>query len=202
MTKQFRIDEHLDVLINLARDAEARNITTAKHSERVALVARGIARELGLTGSALDRMLLMGRLHNIGIVGVRDSVLLKTDALTDAEFKHIQSHTTRGAELLAPIPSLSDVAEVCLSHHERWNGTGYPNGIKGEEIPYNARIIAVADVFVAIKSERPHRDSMPRQVAADIIEEEKGTLLCPECVEAFGRWFSETGGKIDLPERV
>lgn len=199
---QLALHETLDALIDMARAAEARNTLTARHSERVALVARGIGRELGMTEQELDRLLLMGRLHNIGIVGTRDSVLLKTSALTDEEYAHVKNHTTLGSKMLSKIAGLEDIAEVCLNHHERWDGSGYPNGISGESIPLPARIVAVADVFCAIISERPHRDSMPRPVAAHIIDEEQGTKLCPECGAAFQKWFERTGGKIDLPEGV
>lgn len=202
MIQDLAFGECTTALINLAQAAEARNKLTRGHSERVALVARGIGRELGLSDDEQDRLLLTGQLHNIGIVGTRDTVLLKTDKLTLEEYEHVKAHTTLGAKILGSIKGMEDIAEVCLNHHERWNGTGYPNGIAGEEIPMSARIVAVADVFVAIISERPHRDSMPRPVAADIIAEEKGTLLCPTCVDAFMKWFEQTGGKIDLPEGI
>lgn len=196
------LDDTLSTLVGLAQAAEARNALTEGHSERVALVAKGIGRELGLSGAKCDRLLVMGRLHNIGIVGTRDSVLLKTGKLTQDEFAHIQAHTILGAKLLAPMKDLADVAEVCLNHHERWDGSGYPNAIKGENIPLAARIMAVADVFCALISARPHRDSLPRPVAADMIEEERGTKHCPRCVDGFLKWFAKTGGMIDLPEGV
>ncbi|MCJ2165723.1 MULTISPECIES: HD domain-containing phosphohydrolase [unclassified Pseudodesulfovibrio] len=199
MTQQPFNDSILNALIGIARAAEARNALTAEHSECVALVAHGIGRELGLTAGETERLLLMGRLHNIGLVGTQDSILLKTDKLTPEEFEHIKGHTTLGARLLAPIPELTDVAEVCLNHHERWDGSGYPNGIAGEDIPRFARLISVADTFCAIISERPHRDSLPLPVAADIIEEERGTRLCPECVDGFMLWYEKTGGKIGRP---
>lgn len=196
------LEDTLTVLYRMAQTAEARTPHTARHSERVALVAMGIGRELGLSEADRDRLLVMGRLHNLGVAGSRDSILLKTGALTRAEFAHVKEHTILGAKLLAPFPELADVAEVCLNHHERWDGTGYPNGIAGENIPFFARLIAVADVFSAIISPRPHRDSLPRPVAADIIGEERGTTLCPRCVDGFLGWFARTGGMIDLPEGV
>lgn len=199
---QINFDDTLSTLFALAQAAEARNDLTAGHSERVALVSRGIARELKLSAAECDRILIMGRLHNIGIVGTRDSILLKTSALTKDEYAHIQNHTVLGAEILSPIEGLADVAEVCLSHHERWDGTGYPKGLRGEDIPLNARIVAVADVFSALVSARPHRDSLPRPVAADMIGEERGTKHCQRCVDAFLMWFARTGGMIDLPEGI
>ncbi|WP_319582376.1 HD domain-containing phosphohydrolase [uncultured Pseudodesulfovibrio sp.] len=185
-------------LIEIARAAEARTESTAFHSEKVARVAHGIAKALDRPKKILERLLLVGRLHNIGLVGISDAVLSKTDKLTPQEFKHIQEHTRLGAALLAPIPELADVAEVCLSHHERWDGSGYPNGLAGTEIPRMARLISVADSYCAMISERPHRDSLPRAVAAEIIAEEHGKQLCPECVDGFLTWYEKTDGRIDL----
>jgi len=196
------LDDTISALVLMARAAEARTPQTEGHSERVALAARGIGRELGLPDAECDRLLVIGRLHNIGIVGTRDSVLLKTAALTPDEYAHVQHHTILGAKILAPIRELADVAEVCLNHHERWDGSGYPNSIQGESIPFYARIVAVADVFSALASSRPHRDSLPRPVAADMIEEERGTKHCPRSVDGFLKWFARTGGITDLPEGV
>jgi len=188
----------LDCLTEIARAAEARAESTAFHSEKVARVAHGIAKALDRPKEILARLLVVGRLHNIGLVGTCDSVLLKTSKLTPQEFKHIQEHTRLGAALLAPIPELADVAEVCLSHHERWDGSGYPNGLAGQEIPRMARLISVADAYCAMISERPHRDSLPRPVAAEVITEERGKQLCPECVDGFLTWYKKTDGRIDL----
>jgi HD-GYP domain-containing protein (c-di-GMP phosphodiesterase class II) len=190
--------EILASLIEIARAAEARTESTAFHSEKVARVAHGIAKALGRPKNILERLLIVGRLHNIGLVGISDAVLSKTGKLTPQEFKHIQEHTRLGAALLAPIPALADVADVCLSHHERWDGSGYPNGLAGTEIPRLARLISVADSYCAMISERPHRDSLPRPVAADIIAEEQGIQLCPECVDGFLTWYEKTDGRIDL----
>jgi HD-GYP domain-containing protein (c-di-GMP phosphodiesterase class II) len=185
-------------LVEIARNAEARTASTAFHSEKVARVAHGIAKALDRPKNIQQRLLIVGRLHNIGLVGTRDTVLLKTGKLTPQEFKHVQEHTRLGAALLAPIPALADVAQVCLSHHERWDGSGYPNGLAGEKIPRMARLISVADSYCAMISERPHRDSLPRPVAAEIIAEEQGKQLCPEAVNGFLTWYKKTDGRIDL----
>ncbi|OIQ50294.1 Cyclic di-GMP phosphodiesterase response regulator RpfG [Pseudodesulfovibrio hydrargyri] len=190
--------EILASLIEIARAAEARTESTAFHSEKVARVAHGIAKALDRPKNILERLLIVGRLHNIGLVGTSDAVLRKTGKLSPQEFKHIQEHTRLGAALLAPIPALADVAEVCLSHHERWDGSGYPNGLAGSEIPRLARLISVADTYCAMISERPHRDSLPRAVAAEVIAEERDKQLCPECVDGFLTWYKKTDGRIDL----
>lgn len=188
----------LNTLIDIARAAEARNAHTANHSERVAVVAAGIAENLGLPEHDIERIRLMGRLHNIGITGTRDSVLLKTGKLSPAEFSHIQNHTVLGAHLLGSIPGLADVAQVCLTHHERWDGSGYPNNIKGEDIPPLARLISVADTYCAIISERPHRDSLPIPVAVDIIADCRDNTLCPDGVDGFLLWQEKTQGRVVL----
>lgn len=190
----------LSAIASLVQALEARDSLTRGHSERVALIAQGIGEELGFTSAQLDRLLLIGRLHDLGKIGVRDDVLLKESALNDTEFEHVKAHSSMVADILRPIKSLHDILEVALSHHERWDGKGYPDGLKGEDIPFQARIISVADVYEAVTSQRPYRDSMPKKVAVDIIQEERGRQLCPVCVDAFMRWFERSGGDIDLPD--
>ncbi len=190
----------LAAIASLVQALEARDSLTRGHSERVAQIAIGIGEELGFKPSELDRLLLIGRLHDLGKIGVRDDVLLKKDRLDDAEFEHVKAHSNVVGNILRPIKSLHDILEVTHSHHERWDGNGYPDGLAGEDIPFKARIVAVADVFEAITSERPYRDSMPRRVAVEIIKDERGKQLCPTCVDAFMKWFERTNGEIDVPE--
>ncbi|MUM77404.1 response regulator [Pseudodesulfovibrio sp. F-1] len=190
----------LAAIASLVQALEARDSLTRGHSERVALVAVGIGQEMGFNPAELDRLLLIGRLHDLGKIGVRDDVLLKKDSLTNTEYEHVKAHSNVVADILRPITSLHDILEVTTSHHERWDGKGYPDGLAGEAIPLRARIISVADVFEAVTSERPYRDSMPRAVAVDIIRDERGKQLCPTCVDAFLRWYDRTGGVIELPE--
>lgn len=190
----------LAAIASLVQALEARDSMTRGHSERVAQVAVGIGEEMGFKPSGLERLLLIGRLHDLGKIGVRDDVLLKESRLDATEFEHVKGHSNVVADILRPIKSLHDILEVTHSHHERWDGKGYPDGLKGEEIPLKARIIAVADVYEAVTSERPYRDSMPKRVAMEIIKEERGKQLCPTCVDAFMKWFERTGGKIEVPE--
>lgn len=190
----------MDAIASLVQALEARDSMTRGHSERVAQIAVGIGEELGFKKSELDRLLLIGRLHDLGKIGVRDDVLLKKAKLDNTEFEHIKSHSNVVANILRPIKSLKDVLEVTTYHHERWDGRGYPEGLQGEAIPLMARIVAVADVFEAITAERPYRDSMPRRVALEIIKEESDKQLCPTCVDAFLKWYKRTGGKINVPE--
>lgn len=200
--ERLRMEHQLTLaaIASLVQALEARDPITRGHSERVAQVAIGIGEELGFEPSKLDRLLLIGRLHDLGKIGVRDDVLLKKDSLDDVEYAHVKLHSNVVADILRPIKSLHDILEVTLFHHERWDGQGYPKGLKGEDIPLKARIIAVADVYEAVTSERPYRDSVPRDVAVDIITEERGRQLCPTCVDAFLRWYERTGGEIVVPE--
>jgi response regulator RpfG family c-di-GMP phosphodiesterase len=200
--ERLRMEHELTLaaIASLVQALEARDSMTRGHSERVALIAQGLGEELGFNPDEQERLLLIGRLHDLGKIGVRDDVLLKEGPLNTDEFEHVKRHSNVVADILRPIESLHDILEVTLYHHERWDGTGYPDGLKGEEIPFLARIISVADVYEAVTSERPHRDSLPIQVALDIIREARGSQLCPTCVDAFFKWFERTGGEIDLPE--
>ena len=134
----------LAAIASLVQALEARDSLTRGHSERVAQIAIGIGEELGFKPSELDRLLLIGRLHDLGKIGVRDDVLLKKDRLDDAEFEHVKAHSNVVGNILRPIKSLHDILEVTHSHHERWDGNGYPDGLAGEDIPFKARIVAVA----------------------------------------------------------
>lgn len=193
-------DLTLAAIASLVQALEARDSLTRGHSERVAIIAMGIGEELGFKPNEVERLQLIGRLHDLGKIGVRDDVLLKKDRLNKAEYEHVKGHASVVANILRPIKSLHDILEVTTSHHERWDGKGYPDGIKGENIPLKARIIAVSDVYEAVTSERPYRDSMPKAVALAIIKEERGKQLCPTCVDGFLRWYEKTGGKTELPE--
>ncbi|MBI9081695.1 MAG: response regulator [Pseudodesulfovibrio sp.] len=195
-------DLTLAAIASLIEALEARDSMTRGHSERVALIAVGIGEELNFKPSELERLLLIGRLHDLGKIGVRDDVLLKKDRLNELEFEHIKDHSNVVADILRPIKSLHDVLEVTTSHHERWDGKGYPEGLAGTKIPLRARIVAVADIYEAVTSERPYRDSMPIQVALQIIKDERGKQLCPTCVDAFMKWFEKTGGTVELPENL
>jgi len=201
--KEWLIKEHnltLAAIASLVQALEARDSLTRGHSEKVALIAVAIGEELGFKTSELDRLKLVGQLHDLGKIGVRDDVLLKKDRLDNDEYEHVKNHSNVVADILRPIKSLNDILEVATSHHERWDGKGYPDGLKGEDIPLQARIVAVADIYEAVTSERPYRDSMPTPVAISIIEEERGKQLCPTCVDAFMKWFERTGGEVELPD--
>jgi len=172
-------------IMSLVQALEARDNYTGSHSRSVAEVAVVIARKMGLSEYEIEAIHIAGRLHDIGKIGIRDEVLLKPGKLTDDEFALIKKHPQIGYGILKPINSLADALPAVLHHHEKFGGGGYPHGLAGKEIPLNARIIAVADVWHAVYSNRPYRPAMPREKALSIIREESGLGLCPECVAAF-----------------
>jgi HD-GYP domain-containing protein (c-di-GMP phosphodiesterase class II) len=166
---------------------DAKDPYTCGHSERVARVAVALAEELGCSRSQCDTIYLSGLLHDIGKIGIDDSVLRKTGRLTDAEFEHIKIHTEIGHKILADLEQLGDVLPVVRHHHEAWNGAGYPLGLAGEQIPLLARIAAVADAFDAMQSDRPYRKGMPDDRLDEIFRQGAGTQWDPQVIDAFFR---------------
>ncbi|MGE4293059.1 MAG: response regulator [Desulfovibrio sp.] len=184
----------LGSIASLVNALEARDSYTRGHSESVTRISSAIGKEMGLTDAQLDRLLLTGTLHDLGKIGVRDSVLLKPGNLTAEEYEHIKTHSVIVKDILYPLHGLDDVILGASSHHERWDGSGYPDGLKGPAIPLFGRIIAVADVYDALTSDRPYRDGMPRDKALKIIAEGRGTHFCPDVVDAFFRYIEKEGG--------
>jgi putative two-component system response regulator len=166
---------------------EARDEYTKGHTARVSRMAMSLGRFMGLDEQTLRDLEIAARLHDIGKIGVRDAVLLKPGKLTAEEYAKIQEHAVIGAEILRPITSLSSAIPLILLHHERWDGRGYPTAIVGEDIPLGARIIAIADAYDAMTTDRPYRTGMGMARALDIIEEEAGRQFCPVCAQAFLR---------------
>jgi len=190
------------VIFALAKLAESRDTDTGLHLERVQRYSRRLAEslvEMSDSNRRLDADLIRliyqtSPLHDIGKVGIPDRILLKPGRLTEEEFNIMKTHTTIGArtleEALANYPQarfLQVAREIAASHHERWDGSGYPQGLAGEEIPLSARIVAVADVFDALTSRRSYKDPFSHQVARDIIGADAGTHFDPVVVQAFFR---------------
>jgi len=169
----------------LSSSIDAKSRWTAGHSERVTQYALKIAKEMGMDDMALGELELAGLLHDIGKIGTYEAILDKPGKLTEEELKLIQQHPSRGAEILSPIKQLQDIIPCVKYHHEFYNGTGYPEGLKGEAIPIYARILAVADSVDAMGADRPYRKGKPME---DIIAELKrcaGTQFDPNVVEGF-----------------
>lgn len=182
-----RVEEAtLSMLRGMVRSLEARDPYTALHSERVAAIAQDVGRALGLKEAELDTLVLGARLHDIGKVGVRDEVLLKPGKLTPAEWEEMRLHPELGLRILHPmLPYLGSIEGIVLHHHERWDGAGYPKGLKGEEIPLLARIVAVADAYEAMTSDRPYRKGLSPEEAAGVIRKGAGKQFDPEVARAF-----------------
>jgi len=172
---------------------DAKDPYTCGHSDRVARVAVCLARELGCDAKTLNTIYLSGLLHDIGKIGVNDNVLRKPGKLTDAEYEHIKTHVRVGHGILVDLKKLDDVLPVVLHHHESWDGQGYPLGLGGEGIPLSARIVAVADAFDAMGSDRPYRKGMPDEKIDEIFRAGAGKQWDPEVVAAFFRVRHEVG---------
>ncbi len=169
----------------LAYALEAKDVYTSGHSQRVTEVSVAIAKELGLPKESLEKIRLTGLVHDIGKIGVRESVLNKPGSLTEEEYEHIKLHSETGEHILNPIVEDEEILKAVRHHHERYDGQGYPDGLKGEQIPQLARIIAVADTFDAMTSERPYRKAMSKEVACAEVERCRGTQFDPEAADAF-----------------
>ncbi|MEW6079715.1 MAG: response regulator [Thermodesulfobacteriota bacterium] len=167
---------------------EARDPYTKGHSEVVGRIVSGMLAMTGASKKEIESAHIGGRLHDIGKIGVRDSVLLKSGPLTDIELAHIMEHPLKGAEIIKNIPSLSGTLDTVMYHHERMDGNGYPEGLKGSDIPLLARMTAVADTYHALSSDRPYRAATSHDRALQIIEDARDTQLCPDCIKLFMEW--------------
>jgi HD-GYP domain-containing protein (c-di-GMP phosphodiesterase class II) len=175
------------LLESMADAVDLRDAYTGGHSRRVAEYSRGILRELNVSGPEADLIYVAARVHDIGKIGVPDSILNKPGRLNPHEKRIMHSHAERGAQLLARYADFARGVAIVLHHHERWNGRGYPKGLKGLEIPFGARIIAVVDGFDAMTSDRPYRSALSIAQAAHILSEGRGLQWDPALVDAFLR---------------
>lgn len=176
---------HVGTLTALARAIDAKSPWTAGHSERVTEHAQALGAWLGLEPEELERLRRGGLLHDVGKIGTPAEILDKAGPLTPEERTIIQAHTVTGARILAPIRAYADVLDIVRHHHERWDGTGYPDHLTGEEIPKLARVLALADVYDALTSARPYRPAMTKATAMDIITRGSGTMFDPDLARAF-----------------
>jgi putative two-component system response regulator len=178
----------LESVERLARLAEYRDDATYEHPQRVGRTAALLAERLGLAPDVVDAIRTAAPLHDVGKVSVPDRILLKPSRLTAAEFELMKSHTLIGAEILAGStwPVLQLAEEIALSHHERWDATGYPDGKAEDEIPISGRIVIVADNFDALTHSRPYAEAWDPERAASEIRRQSGQHFDPDVVEAFG----------------
>lgn len=172
-------------ITSLITALEARDHYTRGHSEEVAKLVAKMAANMNIDQKERESLILAVRLHDIGKIGVPDGILLKPGRLTDREFALIKEHPDTGVRILGSIPSMKRVLPVIQHHHERFDGKGYPTGLIGSQIPLWARMTAVADTYHALTSDRPYRNGMSQEKALTIINDVRGTQLCPDCVDVF-----------------
>ena len=182
-------EQHNELLLRfvktLVSTLDAKDPYTRGHSERVALVARRLGEEMGLPEDELHDLYLAGLLHDIGKIGVDDRILQKPGVLTDEEFRKVQQHPMIGYMILQGLHNLQSVLPGVRNHHEAWNGSGYPDGLRGEEIPLMARILAVADSYDAMGSDRPYRPGMPPERIEDIFREGAGQQWDARIIDTY-----------------
>ncbi|QJB56951.1 HD-GYP domain-containing protein [Pseudodesulfovibrio sp. zrk46] len=173
---------------SLSHIIDAKDHCTYNHSEEVAVMAQTIGQQMGLSAKQADILHVAGHLHDIGKVGIQDSILKKRGPLTKSEFNIIKRHPEIGAQIMAPVLPFSGkngIVKMILHHHERFDGKGYPHGLKGHEIPLGARIIAVADSLSAMLQHRPYRKAMSYEQALDELIACTDTQFDPKVVDAF-----------------
>lgn len=181
------VSREREVIFRLTKAAEYRSPETGSHILRMALYSKAIARTLGMNEEEQDLILTSAPMHDIGKVGTPDYVLLKTEALTDYEYEIMKEHTVMGYEILqgSKSPLLQKAAEIALAHHEKYDGSGYPKGLKGEEIPLSAQICSICDVFDALTSPRSYKRAWTADEALAEIEKRSGTHFDPGLVRIF-----------------
>lgn len=181
----------LESIEAIARTIDAKDTYTNGHSIRVGHYSRVIAKELGIEGSELENLYYIALLHDIGKIGIPDAILNKPGKLTDEEFAIMKSHTTKGAKILKDISTIPNIVEGAKYHHEKYGGGGYPEGLKGEEIPYIARIICCADCFDAMATRRVYKDPYPKEKIISEFERCKGTQFDPAMADVVIKLISE-----------
>ncbi len=176
-----------EMLFRLAKAIEYRDFGTGLHLLRMARYSELIAEEIGMSEEDVRILTMAAPLHDIGKIGVPDSILLKRGSLTDEEMAIMRKHPLIGYEILRDSQSrfIQIGAQIALRHHERWDGSGYPDGLRGEQIPLTARIVAIADVLDALTSERPYKHAWSNEEAFAYLEEHSGTLFDPSCVRVL-----------------
>jgi HD-GYP domain-containing protein (c-di-GMP phosphodiesterase class II) len=174
-------------LFGLAEAIEAKDPYTKGHCGRVAAFSLVLAQDCGYPDEGLETLEVAAFLHDIGKIGIRDSVLLKPGPLDEEEWLHMRSHPSKGAEIANQIEMLGPIMPAVRNHHERWDGKGYPDGMRGEDIPLVARIVAIADAFDAMATDRPYKRGLPLEDCEAILRRNAGVMYDPDLVEVFCR---------------
>jgi putative two-component system response regulator len=190
-------ETYLDTIHRLARAAEYKDDETPHHIMRVSRYSALLAEKLGMSDKEVQDILYAAPMHDVGKIGIPESILMKPDRLTPKEFGIIKTHTVIGANLLANLLAYSKAKvlklaeEIALFHHEKWNGKGYPRGLSGEKIPLSARIVGLADVFDALTSKRPYKEPYPLIDCIDIIARGRGEDFDPKIVDVLLKHMDE-----------
>lgn len=185
-TEQIR-EREKEIAWRLMRAADSRDGGTGSHIRRVGMITREFAARIGWPAQVTDDLELAAAMHDIGKIGVPDSILLKPGPLTQPEREQMQQHTVYGAQILggSTAPLLQLAAEIALTHHERWDGQGYPRGHRGEEIPETGRLVAIVDVYDALTKDRPYRAAMSERTAIEMLTHERARSFDPRLLETF-----------------
>jgi putative two-component system response regulator len=191
-------EARIEILGRLALAAEYRDDATGEHTRRVGRESAALANALGLSLDEVEDIRRAAPLHDVGKIAMPDSILLKEGPLTDPQMDTVREHPTIGARILSGsrVPMLLIAEEIALNHHECWDGGGYPNGLKGEEIPLAARIVSIVDVFDSLTHVRPYKRAWTEDEALDEIESLSGTKFDPKVAEAFLRMHGRMGSAI------
>lgn len=182
--KRTTIDLH-DLMEVVVFILNTRDPYTFEHSWRVSALSELIVGEMDIPGKWKEVIHLAAHLHDVGKIGVPDGILNKPDRLDSNEFEIMKSHPEKGYQIVSRIEQLEEISHYVRHHHERWDGMGYPAGLRGKDIPFGARVIAVADTFDAITSSRPYREALSYEEGFKEIERVAGTQLCPEICKVF-----------------
>ncbi len=185
-SKQIK-EAYLEAITMLSVACEGKDETTSAHLRRVQRYTEALARELGQTDEEAQHMGAMSILHDIGKLGIPDSILKKPGKLDEGEWHIMKGHAAHGVHILGSNPFYAIAREIAGSHHENWDGTGYPLQLKGEEIPLSARIVRVADVFDALTTQRPYKKAWSIERALAYMYEQEGTQFDPKVIQAFSR---------------
>jgi putative nucleotidyltransferase with HDIG domain len=189
------ISNFYGILKSLVNALEAKDLYTGKHSERVTRYATEVARILGCSGPQIESMQTVGYLHDIGKIGVRDSILNKPGPLTAAEYEIVKKHPAIGDSIVSELGLSPEERSIIRHHHERWDGAGYPDGLAGKDIPLLARIVSVVDAFDAMTSERAYRHAMSREESLAELLKNRGSQFDPSALDAFMEVMEKTGPK-------
>jgi response regulator RpfG family c-di-GMP phosphodiesterase len=187
----------LEALINAL---EAKDRFLSGHSARVAAFAATVAQQMGLSDDEIEQIRVAGRLHDLGKIGVRESVLNKEGPLTPEEFEHVKAHVVIGSQILAPLRHLGPVVAFVRGHHEHFDGSGYPDGLRGEEIPLGARILCAAEIYDALTTARPYQAVMSPEEAVEQLRRLAGSVVDPKVFEAIAAAVAQRQTLVFLPD--